>query len=705
MLEALAGKPAPDVLVDVVFDETEGNPFFVEEVFRHLVEEGRVFDDAGEFRTDIAVDELDVPESVRLVVGRRLERLGPEAQKVLAAGAVVGRGFPFALLEEIVDTDADRLLDIVEEAEAAKVIIPEGRDGDVHYSFAHELIRQTLLSGLSLLRRQRTAPRGRRTPSSAPTARGRNPPVGDRAPLAAGGRGCRRRSARSAYLERTADRAMSAAAYEEALAARSTTRFRSSTRRRTAPRRSCSSEGLDRPCARRLRRVHRDLERGACRSTNGSASTDAAAWLCWEMGYQDIWLSRFADAFAGIRRGVELLGDQRSPTTRRSSGTSLRSWASVGRFEAAEAQFAEAVAIAGSPATTGPSDASPGVARSRTGPTRTASPRSRADDLRSSTCAGPTTSGRLLTRSHGPAIPSATAARPTKECALAEEASRNRDEGRQPRRRVPRPARRLVDARVRGDRSRVARAVGATRISNVSRASTRPGLAQSHAWIAMILTLRGDLDRSLEHAEQCDRARARVGVVGHRVGREVREPGRGRRVRHLPADAGRATHVAAGERRVPAIGRLMMLYSAAQGSVVAGLRDDAAALYPDVVEQLPRLAIGNLFDLTLAERIAGMAAAAAGEWDAAQGHFERALRQADELPIRLERPQVQHWHAVMLLDRGDPDDRVRARSMLTEALGDYERLGMPLLAALAGRALASAGPPTIARRGGGLVVR
>src|SRR5207247_1985283 len=44
MLEALAAKVAPDLLVDVVFDETEGNPFFVEEVFRHLVEEGKVFD-------------------------------------------------------------------------------------------------------------------------------------------------------------------------------------------------------------------------------------------------------------------------------------------------------------------------------------------------------------------------------------------------------------------------------------------------------------------------------------------------------------------------------------------------------------------------------------------------------------------------------------------------------------------------------------
>ena len=202
MLEALAGKTAPDAIVGAVFDETEGNPFFVEEVFWHLVEERKIFDDSGEFRTDIDVDELDVPESVRLVVGRRLERLGPDAQKVLAAGAVVGRGFPFALLEAITaDTDAERLLDIVEEAEAAKVIVPEQRDGEVHYSFAHELIRQTLLSGLSLLRRQRLhlaiADAIERTdPTAADHAS-----VGDRAPPAAGRCGCRYRT--HARLPRT----------------------------------------------------------------------------------------------------------------------------------------------------------------------------------------------------------------------------------------------------------------------------------------------------------------------------------------------------------------------------------------------------------------------------------------------------------------------------------------------------------------------
>ena len=217
MIGALAGKPPPDAVVDAIFSETEGNPFFVEEVFRHLAEEGKLFAD-GEFRTDIDVDELDVPESVRLVVGRRLERLGDEAQKVLAAGAVVGRAFPFRLLEAITDVESGRLLDVVEEAEAARVVVGEERDGEVHYSFAHELIRQTLLAGLSVLRRQRlhlaVADAIEHTDKRA---RQERPSEIAHHLLQAGAAADAERTLE--YLELTAQRALEAAAFEDAVRA------------------------------------------------------------------------------------------------------------------------------------------------------------------------------------------------------------------------------------------------------------------------------------------------------------------------------------------------------------------------------------------------------------------------------------------------------------------------------------------------------
>ena len=76
MLAAMSGQKPPPSLARVVFDGTEGNPFFVEEVFRHLSEEGKLFDEAGQWRPGLRVDQLQVPEGVRLVLGRRLDRAG-----------------------------------------------------------------------------------------------------------------------------------------------------------------------------------------------------------------------------------------------------------------------------------------------------------------------------------------------------------------------------------------------------------------------------------------------------------------------------------------------------------------------------------------------------------------------------------------------------------------------------------------------------
>ncbi|MEE8369841.1 MAG: BREX system ATP-binding domain-containing protein, partial [Dehalococcoidia bacterium] len=163
MLRALSGQEPPKPLVDTIYGETEGNPFFVEEVFQHLAEEGRLFDAKGHWRSDLEVSELDVPEGVRLVVGRRLKRVNEECRRVLTSAAVVGRAFTFELLEALGEADTDALLDAVDEAERANLIVSAeddpaqtgARPGEARFTFAHELIRQTLVSGLSMPRRQR----------------------------------------------------------------------------------------------------------------------------------------------------------------------------------------------------------------------------------------------------------------------------------------------------------------------------------------------------------------------------------------------------------------------------------------------------------------------------------------------------------------------------------------------------------------------
>jgi predicted ATPase len=100
MLNGLSQREAPESLVSLIYEESQGYPFFVEEVYRHLIEEGRVFDAAGQFRTDIEIDESDVPENVRLIIGRRLKRLNAKDMRVLAAAAAIGRNFSFKVLTD-----------------------------------------------------------------------------------------------------------------------------------------------------------------------------------------------------------------------------------------------------------------------------------------------------------------------------------------------------------------------------------------------------------------------------------------------------------------------------------------------------------------------------------------------------------------------------------------------------------------------------
>jgi tetratricopeptide (TPR) repeat protein len=155
MLTAMQGSAPPSSLAKVVFSETEGNPFFVEEVYQHLAEEGKLFDEHGRWKEGLRADAIDVPEGVRLVIGRRLERVGEVARKVLIAAAVIGRTFSLDLLQSIVDVPEDDVLDALEAAERAQLVAPQPSSREARYEFVHELIRSTLMNGLSLPRRQR----------------------------------------------------------------------------------------------------------------------------------------------------------------------------------------------------------------------------------------------------------------------------------------------------------------------------------------------------------------------------------------------------------------------------------------------------------------------------------------------------------------------------------------------------------------------
>ena len=149
------GLAPPRELVDLVVDETQGNPFFVEELFRHLRDAGKLFDEDGRWRSGFEIGATEVPQGIRLLIARRLEQLDASHRKVLASAAVIGRTFSFRQLSAVAEAGDPELFDALEGAERGHLIEELAADHPADYVFAQEQIRQTLVGELSLPRRQR----------------------------------------------------------------------------------------------------------------------------------------------------------------------------------------------------------------------------------------------------------------------------------------------------------------------------------------------------------------------------------------------------------------------------------------------------------------------------------------------------------------------------------------------------------------------
>jgi class 3 adenylate cyclase len=156
LIEALAGhEPDEDgrALAEEITRETAGNPFFAGELIRHLTEAGAiVHEDGGRWHVVGEVAELGLPQSVREVIGRRVERLGSDARTVLSAAAVLGRDFDLDLLLAVVDLPESRLLDLLDEAVAAS-LLQEGAERAGRFTFTHALVAHTLYEDLGATRR------------------------------------------------------------------------------------------------------------------------------------------------------------------------------------------------------------------------------------------------------------------------------------------------------------------------------------------------------------------------------------------------------------------------------------------------------------------------------------------------------------------------------------------------------------------------
>jgi DNA-binding SARP family transcriptional activator len=134
--------------------ETDGNPFFIAELARYLIEEGHLYRGLdGRWTTDGPLRDLDVPDTVRDVISRRLSHLSEDARQLLRVACAFEGPFRFDVTVRVARLDGDAALDAVDDALAAQLLVPAGADDT--YLFQHALIRHTLYRQLGSSRRLR----------------------------------------------------------------------------------------------------------------------------------------------------------------------------------------------------------------------------------------------------------------------------------------------------------------------------------------------------------------------------------------------------------------------------------------------------------------------------------------------------------------------------------------------------------------------
>lgn len=673
MLQGLSGYSPPAEIAAAIYAESDGNAFFVEELFRHLADAGKLLDEAGGFRTDLTIDELDVPGNVRLVIGQRLRRLTEPTRRTLAIAAIMGRHFSFEVLEAVADTLTDDLFEAIEEAQMAKLIVEEHDDIQLQYRFAHELIRQTILTELSAPRRQRYHLR-----IAEALQQLHNDDLESHAADIARHllqSGVNADPARTAHhLTLAGDRAQAAAAYEEALRAylQALAVLPASEVRNRAD--------LLVKVAFAQRSLHHWAEAvaawdDALSLLEAHGEGEAVASVCWDLSQQLIWAYRFGEMANVARRGLVALGDRPSPHRARLLSITALALGAGGRPEAAAEHIVDALRLArqdGDPRLLGDVGLAETVHHyfhmqypEVVDAARRASEKLRevgslwnlADALVFQEVAL-AFQGRFLDADAGHSDLQPLAERLGHWGALSV---------------AGRTAFAVAGARL-GDLTTLD-GLSRARIGESDETSDPNWIAWSHTLRGVVAFWRGDWPQAIEWSEKGARQasvfwaspqRGFLLLVHAFMGNRDQTYAQLDQLNDALPQVGRANLV----------GAWNLASFAAEAIGVVGDRERARTLYGLVNEALATGVVLRQVDGRLVQTSAAMVAARAGVWDEAEVHFESALRQAEELPHLIERPNVRDAYARFLLVRGGRGDRERAHRLLIEAVDGFHARGM-----------------------------
>ncbi|MGD8680607.1 MAG: AAA family ATPase [Lysobacterales bacterium] len=670
LLASLGGPNPPAGVVEVIYRETEGNPFFVQSVYRHLAEEGRLFDAEGQWRTDLDAESLAVPEGVRLVIDQRLKRLGDGTQAVLGQAAVMGLRFELGLVEKACGQDGEDVLTGIEAAETAGLVFPASGPRSDRYEFSHALVRQTLLENLSAPRRQRLhlaladameAARGNEGRYTADIARH----LYDAGPLADQGRTRRFlfEAGRAAFAAAAADEALQS--YDKALELESG--LQNEERARILYHRGVAWRGLSRwdDAARDWLEALPVFER--------LNEGETVARICWDLAYWLAWANRMKEAEELCNRGLAAVSEE--PSVARcqllaafamcaGERTEFRVWDDYIEQAIEMAEQLGEERLLGGYILTGKQYLGEhwlkGRLHAETADRAIALMRRLGSPFELSTVLGASFWGYLANGRFDDV-----------EKNHPEAYSLGREHGDFGAEMHAQMALGLVQCyRGEFEAGRERLAIVADWSRDIDFAWKGPVLAVE----AMACFWAGDWERAREITDEC---RVRP-IEGTMAGMEAS-------VRLLLLAYGGDTEAGALmdelQPRVSIAGQENQIgawhagMATLEAAAVLGMRERSAALY-DCAVQLVQAGTHVVWCLGMAEKHAAIAAAAGGQWDRAEQHFDAAAERAEAIGNRVDGAELLRWRAQARLWRDGPGDRAEAAALAEAAREAYAAIGM-----------------------------
>ncbi|MFC3106699.1 adenylate/guanylate cyclase domain-containing protein [Undibacterium arcticum] len=140
-------------LEHLILAQTEGNPFFIEEVVQTLIEEQVLRGECGHYRIEQIPTALHIPTTVQGVLAARIDRLGTAEKALLQTLAVIGKTFPWSLLARVVGQPEDTLKSLLTRLQAREFIYEQPAFPEVEYSFKHALTQEVIYGALLSERR------------------------------------------------------------------------------------------------------------------------------------------------------------------------------------------------------------------------------------------------------------------------------------------------------------------------------------------------------------------------------------------------------------------------------------------------------------------------------------------------------------------------------------------------------------------------